>query len=76
MDVGAVEAGELAETDPGLDGEREHGPVPASFPASGVGCAEQHLGLVVGEERDDGLVVVLLGDGQHPGDLLGVFGVP
>ena len=74
-DIAAVEAGELSQPQPGLNGDGEHGPVAPSFPTARVGGGEQRLGFVVGEEGDDGLVVSLLGDGEHPGDQLGVFGV-
>ena len=49
--------------------------VPASDPSAAVGCGEQGVDLVRGQEGHLGTVVTLGGDGQHPLDELRVFGM-
>jgi hypothetical protein len=74
-DVAVVEAGELADAEPGLGGEGEHGTVSSSFPTVPVRGGEQAGELGLGEERDLGAVEPFGRDGQHAADQLGVFGV-
>ena len=74
-DVAAVEADQLGDPQPGLDGQQQQGTVPAAFPSGAVGCADEGVDLGRGEKRHQRLVEPFGGDGEHPLDELGVFGV-
>jgi hypothetical protein len=58
-----------------LDSEGEKGVVASAVPAGAVGCGEQRVNLVRGEETDHGLLVPLGRDGEHSLDQPGVFGM-
>jgi hypothetical protein len=48
--------------------------VAAAEPGRAIGCGQQRVDLVGGEETDDGPVASLGRDRQHPADVVGVFG--
>ncbi len=74
-DVCAVEAGELGDAQPGLDGEHEQRAVAAAFPTSLIGRVDERFGLRGGEKRDGAFLVVLGWNREHPLDRCGVLGV-
>ena len=71
-----VEAGELGDPQPGLDGEQEQGVVAAAVPCPAVGGGEQRVGLVGGEVADDGPLAPPWRDRQDLADDGGVLGCP
>ena len=75
VDVADGEPGQLGDAQPGLGGEQEQGVVAPAGPGGPVGGGEQRVELGFGEVGDEGLVVALGRDRQHPGDHRGVLGV-
>ena len=74
-DVAAVQADQLGDTQPGVDGECEHGVVAAAFPALSVGSLDERAGLVAGEVDDRAFLKALGRDREHARDDGGVLGV-
>jgi hypothetical protein len=75
MDVGAAEADELRDAQPGLDGEQEEGMVASARRGRPVRGREDGLDLLGAEERDEAALEALGGDGQHPLDERGMLGM-
>ena len=71
----AAQAGNLAHTYTGLDGEGEQCMVAATDPGAAVGDGEDRLNLLFGEEFYDSPLEPFLWDRQDPGNQIGVFGV-
>ena len=74
-DAVAGQAGELGDSQAGLDGEGEHGVVAPAGPGFLVAGSEERVGLVRGEVGDVGAVAALAGDGQDPLDQRAVLGM-
>ena len=74
-DVCAGQAGELGDSQPGLDGEREHGVVAPAGAGVLVAGGQHRVGLVRGEVGDGSAVTALAGDGQDPLDQRAVLGM-
>ena len=75
LDVVPGEAGQLAEPESGLHAEGDEGVIAPPLPTAKVRCSEERIDLIGLQERHLRLVRALLGDGEHLGDELGVFGV-
>ena len=75
MDVVADESGQFGDPQAGLDGQREQGVITATEPGAVVGRGQQCVDLLAGQEAHQFLLVAFGGDGQHPLDRLGVFGM-
>lgn len=73
--VGAVEADEFGDTEPGLHGQQHHCPVSSAFPSVGVGGGDQRGDLGGGQKRHDALVEPFRRDRQDTLDEQGVLGV-
>jgi hypothetical protein len=58
-----------------LDGQDEEGVIAAAGPPGAVGCRDQGIGLVDGEELEHRLEVAFGWNGEHAGDGGGVFDV-
>ena len=74
VDVLPVQAGELGDPQPGLDGEQEQGPVASAVPAPAVGCGDEGVGLLGGQVADDRALAPSWRDGQDLADDGGVLG--
>ena len=74
-DVGTVEGGELGDAKAGVDCEREHRPVAASFPAVLWCGVDQRAGFLAGEVGHGASLEALCRDAEHAGDHGCVFGV-
>ncbi len=73
--VSAVEADQLGDAQPGLEGEHQQGTVPPAFPAPLVRGVDERGGFPGAEEAHGRLAEALGRDGQHPLDHSGVLGV-
>src|SRR3954469_3616673 len=76
LPAGDLQAGDLAEPQPGLDREGEHRSVSAVGPGAGGDGIQQGLRLGAGQERHLRLRVLLDGDGVDPGDGVQALGCP
>jgi hypothetical protein len=74
-DAVAGQAGELGDSQAGLDGEGEHGVVAPAGPVRLVAGGQERVSLVRGEVGDAGAVAALAGDGQDPLDQRAVPGM-
>jgi hypothetical protein len=74
-EVSAAQPDQLGHSQPGLDGDREQGVVPAADPARTVRAGEEGVDLWLGKKRDEGPVGALWWDGEHAGDEVSVLGV-
>ena len=75
-DVGEVQPGQLADTQPGLDREGEHRVVASSGAGGLVAGVQQRGGLGVGEPGDEVALDSRGGDREDPGDGVGVLWMP
>ena len=75
MDITANESGQFGDPQTGLDGQREQGLITATEPGAVVGRRQQRVDLLAGQEAHQFLLVAFGGDGQHPLDRFGVFGM-
>ena len=75
VNVSAAQPGELGDSQPGLDGDHQQGVIAPADPAVAVGSGEQGVDLFGFEEGDVGALGAFGGDGEHPSDQRGVFGV-
>ncbi len=74
-DVAAVQAGELRNPQPGLEGQQQHDPVSTSFPSGLVRCCHEGVDLGRGQERHGPLVEPLRWDREHALDEQRMLGV-
>ena len=72
---GAGQRDQLGDPQPGLDSEDEHGVVASAGPCAAVGCGQEGVDLGFGEPGEQSALLAFGGDGQHPLDGGGVFGV-
>ena len=75
-DVAAVDSDQLGDPKTGLHRQQQQRAVAAAFPPATVGRIDEGVDLDRGEKRHQLLVEPFGGDGEHPLDELGVFGVP
>jgi hypothetical protein len=73
--VGAVEADEFGDTEPGLHGQQHQGPIPSAFPAVRVGGGDQRCDLGGGQEGHGAFVEPFRRDRQGTLDEQGVLGM-
>ncbi len=73
--IAAGQADQLAGTQPGLGAQQDQGVVAAADPRGLVGGVKQGVELVVGEERDERVIVAFGWDRQDALDRGGVLGV-
>jgi hypothetical protein len=75
LHVGAAQRDQLCDSESGLDCDQQQGVVTSADPGGAVRAFQQRLGLLAGQERDQGAVVALLRDRQDTLDGPGVLGV-
>src|SRR6202022_4737016 len=68
LDVAVAQAGELRDSQTGLQGDAEQRPVTSAAPARCRGACDQCVGLLFVEVADDGSIPALGGDVEHSGD--------
>jgi hypothetical protein len=71
-DIGAAQADQFGDAQSGLQGHKEHGVVAPSDPGIAIGCGEQGLHLIAGQEVDGIAVVALVRHGEDALDERGV----
>ena len=75
MHIAADESGQFGDPQAGLHGHLEQGVITATGPGRSVGCGQQGIDLPAGQEAHQFVPVAFGGDGQHPLDRFGVFGM-